>query len=62
MRSGKKLEPMELAYIDVPEEFSGAVIQKLSLRERASFRTWARPGRVHASGVPDPLPRADRLP
>lgn len=31
--SGKKLEPMELAYIDVPEEFSGAVIQKLSERK-----------------------------
>ena len=30
---GKKLEPMELAYIDVPEEFSGNVIQKLSLRK-----------------------------
>lgn len=31
--NGKKLEPMELAYIDVPEEFSGAVIQKLSERK-----------------------------
>ncbi|MBP3457926.1 MAG: translational GTPase TypA [Lachnospiraceae bacterium] len=30
---GKKLEPMELAYIDVPDEFSGAVIQKLSARK-----------------------------
>lgn len=29
----KRLEPMELAYIDVPEEFSGSVIQKLSLRK-----------------------------
>ncbi|MBQ9990989.1 MAG: translational GTPase TypA [Lachnospiraceae bacterium] len=28
-----KLEPMELAYIDVPEEFSGSVIQKLSNRK-----------------------------
>jgi len=27
------LEPMEIAYIDVPEEFSGAVIQKLSERK-----------------------------
>lgn len=27
------LEPMELAYIDVPEEFSGSVIQKLSSRK-----------------------------
>ena len=31
--NGKKLEPMELAYVDVPEEFSGAVIQKLSERK-----------------------------
>ena len=30
---GKKLEPIELAYIDVPEEFSGSVIQKLSQRK-----------------------------
>ena len=30
---GKKLEPMELVYVDVPEEFSGSVIQKLSLRK-----------------------------
>ncbi len=31
--NGKKLEPMELAYIDVPEEFSGVVIEKLSQRK-----------------------------
>ena len=31
--NGKKLEPMEKAYIDVPEEFSGAVIEKLSQRK-----------------------------
>ena len=31
--NGKKLEPMELAYIDVPEEFSGNVIEKLSNRK-----------------------------
>ena len=31
--NGKTLEPMELAYIDVPEEFSGAVIEKLSMRK-----------------------------
>ncbi len=29
----QKLEPMELTYIDVPEEFSGSVIQKLSNRK-----------------------------
>lgn len=31
--NGKKLEPMELTYIDVPEEFSGSVIEKLSQRK-----------------------------
>ena len=30
---GNKLEPMELAYVDVPEEFSGSVIEKLSQRK-----------------------------
>ena len=30
---GHRLEPMELAYIDVPDEFSGTVIEKLSLRK-----------------------------
>ena len=30
---GKLLEPMELAYVDVPEEFSGTVIQRLSERK-----------------------------
>ena len=31
--SGKQLEPMEIAYIDVPEEATGAVIQKLTQRK-----------------------------
>ncbi len=31
--NGKKLEPMERAYVDVPEEFSGTVIEKLSGRK-----------------------------
>lgn len=31
--NGKKLEPMELTYVDVPEEFSGTVIEKLSQRK-----------------------------
>ena len=30
---GKKLEPMEIAYIDVPEEFSGTVINMLNERK-----------------------------
>lgn len=29
----QKLEPMEIAYIDVPDEFSGAIIQKLTSRK-----------------------------
>lgn len=31
--NGKKLEPMEVAVIDVPEEFAGSVIEKLSQRK-----------------------------
>ena len=31
--NGKKLEPMERCYIDVPEDFSGSVIQKLGMRK-----------------------------
>ena len=31
--NGKRLEPMEIAVIDVPEEFSGTVIDKLSQRK-----------------------------
>ena len=30
---GKKLEPMEIAYVDVPDEFTGAVISKLQQRK-----------------------------
>ena len=31
--NGKLLEPMETAYVDVPDEFSGVVIEKLSQRK-----------------------------
>ena len=31
--NGKKLEPMERAYVDVPDEFTGTVIEKLSRRK-----------------------------
>lgn len=31
--NGKRTEPMELAYIDVPNEFAGAVIEKLGQRK-----------------------------
>ncbi len=30
---GQKQEPLEIAYVDVPEEFTGAVIQKLTSRK-----------------------------
>lgn len=31
--AGKRTEPMELAYIDVPDEFTGSIIEKLSSRK-----------------------------
>ena len=31
--NGKRLEPMEIAYVDVPDDYTGAVIQKLSQRK-----------------------------
>lgn len=31
--NGKKLEPMEIAYVDVPDDFTGVVIEKLSQRK-----------------------------
>lgn len=31
--NGKQLEPIELTYVDVPEEFTGTVIEKLSSRK-----------------------------
>lgn len=31
--NGKKTEPMELAYVDVPDEYTGVVIEKLSQRK-----------------------------
>ncbi len=30
---GKRLEPMERAYVDVPDDFTGTVIEKLSMRK-----------------------------
>jgi len=30
---GHKLEPMEIAYVDVPDEFTGSIIEKLSQRK-----------------------------
>jgi len=31
--NGKRTEPMELAYVDIPDEFAGTVIEKLSQRK-----------------------------
>lgn len=31
--NGKKMEPMEIAYVDVPDDFTGSVIQELSQRK-----------------------------
>ena len=35
--NGKKTEPMEIAYVDVPDEFTGTVIDKLSQRKGELF-------------------------
>ncbi len=57
--NGKTLEPMELAYIDVPEEFSGTVIEKLSQRkgELKSKRRLCETGIFHSVARSDWLPR-----
>ena len=39
---GRKLEPMEIAYVDVPDEFSGTVIQNSSASVKASFSGMSR--------------------
>ena len=38
--NGKKLEPMELAYVDVPDEFTGAVISQAAASVKVNFRIW----------------------
>ncbi len=43
--NGKKLEPMEYAVIDVPDEFSGAVISALSQRKGELVNMGDAPGR-----------------
>ena len=56
-----KLEPMEIAYVDVPEEFTGAVIQKLTSRkgEAAGHEPYRR--RLHQTGILYPVQRLNRL-
>ena len=43
--NGKRLEPMETAIIDVPEEYSGAVISELSQRKGELVNMGDAPGR-----------------
>ncbi len=46
--NGKKLEPMEIAYIDVPEEFSGTIISMLNERKgELQAMSPAHDGTVH---------------
>ena len=53
---------MEIAYVDVPEEFSGTVIQKLSERKgELQGMSTASDGTV-PSGIPHPFPWTDRIP
>lgn len=57
----RKLEPMELAYVDVPEEYTGVVIQKLTSRKGA-FRHEPGSRRLFQAGIFHPLQRTHRLP
>ena len=56
--NGKLLEPMELAYIDVPEEFTGTVIDKLSQQKRRAAEHGRCIRRLHPSGVLHSRPAA----
>ena len=59
---GKLLEPMEIAYIDVPEEFSGTIIQKLSERKgELQGMSLASDGRTRLE-FSIPRQRSDRIP
>ncbi len=60
--NGKKLEPMELAYVDVPDEFTGAVIEKVKPAQGRNAEHETDYRRLHTSGVQHPVPRPDRLP
>ena len=60
--NGKKLEPMELAYIDVPDEFTGAVIEKLSQRKGELLNMSPANGGYTRLEFSIPVPRPHRLP
>ena len=64
----RRLEPMELAYIDVPEEYTGVVIQKLTSRKGAlqgmsQAAGGYEPGswRLFQTGILHSFQRPDRL-
>ena len=59
---GKKLEPMERAYIDVDDEYAGNVIQKLGERKGRASQHAQQRQRLHPSGIPDSGQRSHRLP
>ena len=59
---GKLQEPVERVSIDVPEEYSGVVIQALALR-KGRMETHDQPRhRLGAARAPRPRPRPARLP
>jgi GTP-binding protein len=59
--TGEKLEPIEEVVIDVDEEHSGIVVQKMS-SARPRWSRCARRAATAAAGVPRPDARPDRLP
>ena len=59
---GKLLEPMELAYIDVPDEFTGTVIEKLGQRKGELQQHGCQQRCLYPSGIFYPCPWSDRLP
>lgn len=58
----RKLEPMEIAYIDVPEEFTDVVIQKLTSRKGELQGMSKAAGGYTRLGVLHSLQRTDRIP
>jgi GTP-binding protein len=61
-RTAAVLEPIEEVIIDVDEEHSGIVVQKLSERRAEMIEMRPVRRRAHAAGLPCADPRPDRLP
>ena len=59
---GKLLEPMEAAYIDVPDEFTGTVIDKLSQRKGELQNMGCNRWRIYPSRIPYSGTWSDRIP